>query len=446
MLRGIAIAARRSCKRYTPAAPLSNIAPINRGSNTSRSVLGVTLRQAFLLSLCIAIVIPAGKAGLQSARAEVAASVEDRPCFGAAARNPETPCFDASLARTVFPTPEDALLEPNAPCTPSGRSNLLFPCNFGARRTGSNSNTVALIGDSHASHWRAAVDVVAEARSWPGISITRSGCPFIRARVIIAPDQARTCRHWNNELLHWLRRHKEVRTIFLSERAGAQYVRRRGVSNFETAVRGHVNLWRALPRSIENVFVIRDTPRNSNAAADCVRRTYAAHQRPAVLCARRRSRALRRDPAVVAAQRLQSKRVHVLDMTRFFCDSARCYPVIGGALVHKDTTHITAIFARTLGRFMLRKVDAAVRRPAHLPIDALLPDERVLADCVLAERALAVSAGGWDKIPAEHLVRAQGCRDALEQRAATIKAAGINGTFNRANRYKAIRRVLDASA
>lgn len=405
----------------------------------------MTLRQAILLGLCVAMVIPAGKAGLDSARAEVAASVADRPCFGAAARSPDAPCFDPSLARTVFPTPENALLEPNAPCTPAGRSNLLFPCTFGARRT-PGDNTVALIGDSHASHWRAAVDVVAEARGWPGISITRSGCPFIKARVVIPRDQDRTCRRWNQELLSWLRRHKEVTSVFLSERSGAQYVRRRGVGNFETAVRGHMNLWRALPSSIKNVFVIRDTPRNSNAAADCVRRTYAAHQRPAVLCARRRSRALRRDPAVVAAQRLKSKRVHVLDMTRFFCDSARCYPVVGGALVHKDTTHITAIFARTLGRFMLRKVDAAARRPARAPIDVLLPDERVLADCVLAERALAVQAGGWEKLPPEHLVRAQGCREALEQRAATIKAAGINGTFNRANRYKAIRQVLDTRA
>ena len=404
----------------------------------------MTLRQAILLALCIAMVIPAGKAGLDSARAEVAASVEDRPCFGAAARSPSNPCFDPSLALTVFPTPADALLEPNAPCTPSGRSNLLFPCRFGARRT-SGDNAAALIGDSHASHWRAAVDVVAEARGWPGISITRSGCPFIKARVVIPADQDRTCRRWNTELLQWLRRHKEVTTVFLSDRSGAQYVRRRGVSNFETAVRGHMNLWRALPQSVKSVFVIRDTPRNSNAAADCVRRTFARKQRPAVLCARKRTRALRRDPAVDAARRLKSKRVHVLDMTRFFCDSARCYPVVGGALVHKDTTHITAIFARTLGRFMLGMVDAAVKRTPRT-IDVLLPDERVLADCVLSERAIALQAGGWDKIPPEHLVRAQGCRDALEQRAATIKAAGINGTFNRANRYKAIRRVLDAKA
>jgi len=405
----------------------------------------VTLRQTILILVCVAMVIPAGEAGLQAAVAEVQTAVTDRPCFGAAARSPLQSCSDPTLQRTVFPTPTDALLEPNAPCVPNGRSNLLFPCNFGARRTADNG-VAALIGDSHASHWRAAVDIVAESRGWPAISITRSGCPFIDAQVVIPADQARTCRRWNRELRDWLARHKEVTTIFLSERAGAQYVRKRGASNFETAVRGHMRLWTSLPQHITNVFVIRDTPRNSTSAADCVRRTFAQHRRAGVLCARRRSRALRRAPAITAARRLKSKRVHVLDMTRFFCDDARCYPVVGGALVHKDTNHITAIFAKTLGRFMLRMVDDAFKRPRRPPIGALLPDERVLADCVLSERELAVQAGGWERIGPEHLARAKDCRVQLEARTAQIKAAGLSGTFNRANRYAAIRQVLDDHA
>jgi hypothetical protein len=402
----------------------------------------VTIRQALLLCICIAMVIPAGEAGLDSARAEVQSAVTERPCFGAAARSPVGRCADPSLQLTVFPTPSDALLEPNAPCHPIGRSNLLFPCSFGARRTATNE-TAALIGDSHASHWRAAVDVVANARGWPAISITRSGCPFIKARVIIPADQDRTCRSWNREVVVWLNRHTEVATVFLSERAGAQYYHERGVSNYETAVRGHIALWRALPRSVRNIFVIRDTPRQSTAAADCVRRTFAHRQRPAELCARARRKALRRDPAVSAARRMKSKRVHVLDMTPFFCDSTHCYPVVGGALVHKDSSHITAVFARTLGRFMLRMVDQAFRRPTRPAIDVLLPDERALADCMLSERALAVQAGGWDKIEPEHLVRAKDCRAQLEARASQIQAAGLSGTFNRANRYAAMRQVLD---
>lgn len=401
----------------------------------------MTLREAILLVVCVLIVIPAGEAGLGSARAEVSASVTGLPCFGAAARSPFARCVNASLQRTVFPAPAEALLEPNAACNPIGRASLLYPCRFGARGS-TASQATALIGDSHASHWRAAVDVVAAGRNWPAISITRTSCPFIKAQVVIPRAEVRTCRRWNRELLDWLRRHSEVTSIFLSHRSSARYVRKRGVGNFETAVRGHLALWSVLPKSVRHIFVIRDTPVTSAAAAACVRRTFAHKQPSAVLCARARRKALHRDPAVAAARRTRSLRVEVLDMTPFFCDSAHCYPVVGGALVHKDTDHITAIFAKTLGRFMLRMVDDVITGPRPV-LTALLPDERAFADCLLSERALSQQAGGWEKIGPEHLVRAQGCRVQLEQRAAQIRAAGLSGTFNRANRYAVIRLVLD---
>jgi hypothetical protein len=405
--------------------------------------LGMTLRQAILLVVCVVMAIPAGEAGLGSARAEVSAAVIDRPCFGAAARNPFARCLNPSLQRTVFPSPTDALLEPNAPCTPLPRASLILPCRFGARSSPTPEVT-ALIGDSHASHWRAAIDVVAASRNWPAISITRSGCAFIKAEVIIPRAEARTCRRWNRQLLDWLRHHPQVTSIFLSHRSNAKYRRRRGVSNFETALRGHLALWSVLPKSVRHIFVIRDTPVTSTAAAACVRRTFAHRQPSAALCARARRKALHPDPAVAAARRTRSLRVHVIDMTPFFCDRTHCYPVVGGALVHKDTNHITAIFAKTLGRFMMRMVDDVIARPQRgRVLSALLPDERAMADCLLSERALSEQAGGWEGIGPEHLRRAQDCRLQLEARAEQIRAAGLSGTFNRANRYVVIRQVLD---
>jgi len=49
--------------------------------------------------------------------------------------------------------------------------------------------------------------------------------------------------------------------------------------------------------------------------------------------------------------------VRSVDLTRFFCDRRRCFPVVGGALTLKDTTHITAVFSRSLGPFLRRAVD-----------------------------------------------------------------------------------------
>ena len=54
---------------------------------------------------------------------------------------------------------------------------------------------------------------------------------------------------------------------------------------------------------------------------------------------------------------MRSPRVRTVDLTRYFCDARRCFPVIGGALVCRDQNHLTATFSTTLGPFLLREAD-----------------------------------------------------------------------------------------
>jgi hypothetical protein len=317
-----------------------------------------TLRPLAVALALSALVALTGSAA--AAAADDAASVTQRPCFGAAARDPRSRCVDPSLRLTVFPTPQEAALQPNSPCRRQPKTDLLLPCGFGAFPDAPEAGAV-LIGDSHATAWRPALDVVAQAHRWPAVSITRSGCAFSKAQVVLPAERTELCRQWNRELLAWLRAHAKVSAIFVSTRANASYIRpRRSAGNFETAVAGHLALWRALPATVKRIFVIRDTPYSSSSAVDCVRRAAAAGRPAGLRCSRMRDKALRPDPAVTAAERLGSPRVHVLDMTDFFCSASRCYPVVGGALVHKDTEHITATFAKTLGRYMSPMVDSVL--------------------------------------------------------------------------------------
>ena len=73
-----------------------------------------------------------------------------------------------------------------------------------------------------------------------------------------------------------------------------------------------------------------------------------------------RSSALARDAARRGGRALRSERVHTVDLTRFFCDARTCYPVVGGALVYKDNTHLTTVFAATLGPYLRRAVERAI--------------------------------------------------------------------------------------
>jgi hypothetical protein len=297
----------------------------------------------------------------QSSPAQHAGAAENPRCFGAAARDPGHPCENRRLARSVTPSPSDALLIPNAPCEtielegPSSFAGGLSVCAFGVARERA-VGTVALVGDSHAMNRRAPLEVVAQAKRWRALSITRSHCPLSRAVPQLPPADRRGCQEWNRTVTDWFGRHPEVPVVFVSQQA-RPLLARRGPVAFAKQVTGYRRAWRALPESVKHIVVLRDNPQISIGTFDCVRRAVAAHRSPGLACALARRRALLRDPAAVAAASSRSARVHLIDLTRFMCGRRVCYPVVGGVLVNKDQGHLTTLFATTLGPFLLREVD-----------------------------------------------------------------------------------------
>lgn len=276
-------------------------------------------------------------------------------CFGAASRDPLRRCVNGKLRTAIVPAPEDAIFSQNSPCTPLSFEGLLAPCEFGVVATSAKS-AIALIGDSHASHWRAALEYVAQRKRWRGVSITRSGCPLMHATTKLEPAKATECLQWNQQVPKWFERHPAIHTAFVVSHRAGDVVVPKGSTERETKIAGFQAAWRALPASIEHIVVIHDTPIVGYDANECVRKAKAKRRNAGSVCAVKRSEALREDPAVVAAHRLNSKRVKVIDMSRFLCSKSRCFPVIGGALVYKDDQHMTDVFATSLGPYLLRAV------------------------------------------------------------------------------------------
>jgi hypothetical protein len=255
----------------------------------------------------------------------------------------------------VTPTPADAVIDPNAPCTPIERADLLNVCAFGYEGSDARG-VVALVGDSHAGHWRAAVDVVARARRWQGISLTRAGCPFSVAVARLPGVRQRQCVRWNMEVRDWIGGHPEVDTVVVSEHVGGRVVLARGRSALGTQVRGYARRWTSLPHAVRRIVVVRDTPRAGTGTLGCVAHAMARRVPAGPACAIPRAWSLGVDPAAIAAQHVRSRRIQLVDLTRFFCSRRMCFPVIGGALVHKDTGHLTAVYSETLGPFLDRAI------------------------------------------------------------------------------------------
>ncbi len=277
------------------------------------------------------------------------------PCFGAASRNPRFRCVNQALRYGVTPTPDEALLTANAACTIVSRQ-LPYTCQFGVRNN-QPDRTIALIGDSHAAHWRGALEVVAQTRGWRGYSLTRAGCPLSTASPDLDLARRRSCASWRNAVFAWFGRHPAVRTVFVSQLAGLGVRAPRGRDANEYEVQGFLRAWRRLPKTVKEIVVLRDTPVARDSTPACIERAIQRRRRAGETCALQRSRAIRRDAAAIAALRRGSPRVHLVDLTKLMCSPKLCYPVVGGVLVHKDVTHLTPLFASTLGPFLLRAVD-----------------------------------------------------------------------------------------
>ena len=280
------------------------------------------------------------------------ASSSPPACFGAAARDPARPCNNPKLRLSVSPTPGEAVLVPNAPCTEV--EPAVNACAFGVPAATATA-TVALVGNSHAGHWRAALAVAAEALGWQGVSITRSSCPFVEATISLPEPKRAECARWLARIPGWFLTHPEVSTVFVSDQPTPPVVPP-GRSVLAAEVDGNIAAWSALPATVKHIVVIRDNPYTRGDVLACVEAAMA-HRVPAgPRCAEARNVALKPDPGVIAAERLDSPRVQVIDMTNFFCDSRFCDPVIGGALVYRAATHMTRVFAATLGPFLLEEV------------------------------------------------------------------------------------------
>jgi hypothetical protein len=198
------------------------------------------------------------------------------------------------------------------------------------------------VGDSHAISFRATAEVAAQALGLKSVSLTRFSCPFETERDPGWAPISESCRRHSRQVLRWLRAHPSVHMVMTTARAGRGY-----------SEAGFRAMFRRIPPSVRRVYVVRDVPRATYRTADCVAAVRRRHGVSDGACPVPRSEALLTDPAAAAAAE-SGPRVHLIDLTRHFCDATDCFPVTGGAYVYRDTQHMNAIFAGTLGPYLLR--------------------------------------------------------------------------------------------
>jgi hypothetical protein len=261
----------------------------------------------------------------------------------------------------VVPTPVEVRGRWNSRCRRIER----LACSFGVPSAEAREH-VALLGDSHAAHWRAALAVVARRRGWAGLSVTRTSCAFSTVAPDLPEPKRSRCASWNRAVPGWFARHPEVTTVFVSQISGGDA--------FGEHRAGYAAAWRRLPRSVKRIVVLRDPPASSWQTPACIERAMARRADAGRRCAQARRAHLLPDPAAAAARADRDRRTAVVDLTPVFCGQRTCLPVIGGVLVHKDAHHLTRTFSRTLGPLLDAALDRVLFegdrrwwRSTHLP-------------------------------------------------------------------------------
>jgi peptidoglycan/LPS O-acetylase OafA/YrhL len=281
------------------------------------------------------------------------------PCFGAAALGPEGAGCPApfgppqqSLALTNSDSPWD--IEPGCVFDDSPRLPMTT-CSFSSEPP---TRTVALVGDSHALHYSAAVLAIARELNWRVVEIVKGHCPVTHARVLTFDGSALTdtevedCRQWTDRVQDELNR-LGPDYVLTSGFVGAMQFDENPDRSVETGAQGFVDVWTQWAASGMNVFVLRDVPSTGGVKVlDCL----AINPNDPIACSRPRADAVHPDALTVAAERVTSDRVKLVDLTDYFCDDQRCYAVVGGAIVYYDEDHLTSQFARSLAPFLLDEI------------------------------------------------------------------------------------------
>jgi hypothetical protein len=276
-------------------------------------------------------------------------------CWGAASRDSLHPCINPALNDIVVPTPGNALLIPTGFCSEFDKVGGVTTCRFGAPAATAHTY-VALIGDSHASSFLPAVQYAAKAENWNGYAFIHNGCGFSTSYMDVDQTYRDACHSWAQGVTSWLRHNPQVTQVVITGYDAHTYL--------TSAEDGFHAAWKALPSSVKNIFILRDVPEAILGESECVTAAASHHKDPGTTCAHPRSATLAYDAEAAAALDSGMSRVHVIDLTPFFCSSESCYLVVGGALVMKDLDHMTKQFSLTLGPYMLRAINQ-ILQPTH---------------------------------------------------------------------------------
>lgn len=219
----------------------------------------------------------------------------------------------------------------------------LRTCTFGSDTP---SLRVAVVGDSKMSQWYPAIEAIAERRDWQVTTYVMSSCALTHEPVrFVGIGVYENCATVNEQRFEALE-DPAVDLVITSQRPGQSS--REGLDpqqRRQAMIDDLRGIWQRLAARGTPVIVVLDNPSSGDGVLDCV----AADPGRLDACEFSLADGIARSGAptqLAAAQGLDG--VGVVDLSPWICPGDRCSPVIGGVLVYRSGSHLTATYVRTL--------------------------------------------------------------------------------------------------
>ena len=238
-------------------------------------------------------------------------------------------------------------------------------CAYGLR---SSRFTVALVGDSHASHLFPAVEAIARRRGWRLEPYVKVSCPFVdmRVRSLTLKREYTECTKWRRAVVARLAADPPDLVIVANLRWMYPVLQADG-----TVARQGAALARMIDRVPGRVVVIADTPTWSLKLD--VPACLSAHPKDIRRCAMPRAEALA-STLVRERAAVKATGAGLVNLNGLICPADPCPAVVNGMIVLRDTHHLTATFARSLAPALDRALTRILApKPAATPTPTPAP-------------------------------------------------------------------------
>ena len=317
-------------------------------ARSRRFFLSHSPRVTFVSTAAAMVLVLAATAGgslFVQHEVNVAAAQADRiaagdvECFGAPGI--DRTCDEPLLDGVLVPAPvlnEDRGDAFDDGCMVDHDSAELIRCNYGSERT--DAVVVALVGDSHASMWLAALQEIAEAENMRIETFLKSGCAYNAVDTSDYMHDSELCDQWKVNVDDQLARMPELSMVVTSYRSSLVKA-----SKADT-IEGFEKLWNPLVERGIDVVAIADVAEMRKNSVACVDSKQDSGDYSSCAMPRDDAFAKVADRQKAAADRVGAT---YIDLNPYLCDDKRCFMVVGHVMTFRDPTHLSATFARTVG-------------------------------------------------------------------------------------------------